>query len=262
MKIAKLDGCELAYLDIGDGEPLLLIHGFPLDHTMWLGQLHELSRRYRVIAPDLRGFGRSVTDDPTSTMKSYADELAELLASLDLPSATICGLSMGGYIAFQFWEHHARRVDRMIICDSRADADSKEVARGRRMMAERVMNDGTEFVADALIPKLFAPVAVVDNASFVDVTARVIRSTRPPTVAAAQRAMAAREDYSEKAASIDCPTLLICGEHDVITPPAVMKDMATVIPNSELVVIADAGHMAPLERPAVANDAILNFLGR
>src|SRR5882757_8416984 len=164
MKTAKISTGELAYIDLGTGQPVLLVHGFPLDHTMWNAQIESLSTHARVIAPDLRGFGKSPLGpvDPTHgiTMERYADDLAEFLDKLNLGAdqpIVFVGLSMGGYIAWQFVRKHASRLRALALLDTRSLADTEEARAGRLKMAENVAEWGSGHVAEMMGPKLSAP---------------------------------------------------------------------------------------------------------
>ena len=252
---------ELAFIDRGAGPVLLLVHGFPLDHTMWSGQIDELAVRFRVIAPDLRGFGQSEGQDETTTMEQYAADLAGLLDALDIrESITFCGLSMGGYVAWQFWKHHRERLRKLILCDTRAVDDTVEGAQGRLTLARSVLAEGSLPVADSMLPKLFAPRSLESGAAYVGATKEVMASTRPTTIAAALRGMAERADMTPELPSIEIPSLLLCGEHDVISPAEEMRGVAAAMPDALFHVIYGAGHMSPLERPARVNHLILDFL--
>ena len=158
MKSLSVNGAELWYLDRGAGRPLLLVHGFPLDHTMWAGQIESLASQCRVIAPDLPGFGRSPPGgNDTATMEQFADDLAALLDGLGIREpAVVCGLSMGGYIALQFWRKYAARLAGLILCDTRATADTPEAAAARQTMAARVLREGTAPLVETMLPKLLA----------------------------------------------------------------------------------------------------------
>ncbi len=157
MKRVAIRGVEWNVWDEGTGEALLLVHGFPLDHTMWAGQLEAFSTRYRVIAPDLRGFGGSQSSDASVSMEQFADDLAELLAALKINEPVVlCGLSMGGYVALQFVKQHADRLKALVLCDTRAAADSAEAAANRLSMAQRVLSEGAEVAAEAMAPGYLA----------------------------------------------------------------------------------------------------------
>ncbi len=247
----------------GQGRPLLLVHGFPLDHSMWRHQIDAFSARLRVIAPDLRGFGQSDATPPgTVTMAQLADDLAALLDALEVTEpVTLCALSMGGYVAFPFVRRHAKRLGSLILCDTRAVADTPEAANNRRTLATRVLAEGSFVVADAMLPKLFAPNTVRQQPEIVEQTRQVMLRTNPVGVAAALEAMAVRDDSTELLGSIKVPTLLVCGEHDGISTPDEMRGMAQAIPGARCEEIVGAGHMAPLEAPTEVNRAIAQFLG-
>lgn len=258
----QLSEVALHVVTSGSGPVLLLVHGFPLDHGMWQGQFAELADSYRLIAPDLRGFGRSEPgSEPTITMGRMADDLAELLDALRVTEpVTLCGLSMGGYVALAFWSRHEERLGRLILCDTRAAADTPEAAAGRLATAAAVLDQGTDQLTEGLLERLFAARTWQDSPALVESTRQVMRRTPAPAVAAALRGMAQRDDMTEALPRIHVPALVICGEHDLISPPDEMRGMAAALPRAEYVPIAGAGHMAPLEQPAAVNRAIRRFL--
>ena len=123
MHSCMVNGIRLATVDQGRGPPVLLIHGFPLDHSMWDGQIETISSRYRVLAPDLRGFGQSGVTDASVSMEQHADDLAALMDALGIADPIVlCGLSMGGYIAFEFWRKYSPRLRALVLCDTRSCA--------------------------------------------------------------------------------------------------------------------------------------------
>jgi 3-oxoadipate enol-lactonase len=257
----KVNDVKLNVVERGSGTPLLLAHGFPLDHSMWRGQLDGLSDTCRVIAPDLRGFGQSSITPGTVTMEQMADDLAALLDALKIAEPVVfCGLSMGGYVAWQFALRHRARLAKLLLCDTRAVADSGEAAAGRRKMAERVLTEGAQVVADAMLPKLFAPESDIRERPWVTETRQVILRSQPAGIAAALLGMAERPDVTQQLSQIDAPSLVICGQHDGIAPPAEMRQIAEKLADGSYVEIANAGHMAPLEQPAAVNAAIRAFL--
>jgi pimeloyl-ACP methyl ester carboxylesterase len=259
---------RLNVAESGQGAPLLLVHGFPLDHTMWNAQLEGLADRRHVIAPDLPGFGSSelsgafADDDPSAlTMERLADSLAALLDALDIHEPiTLCGLSMGGYIAFAFWRKHAARLGRLVLCDTRAAADPPDVAAGRLDAATHILETGTVQLSEEMPAKLFAPSTLEEASPLVEATKKVIAETDRLAVAAALTGMAQREDMTKALPSINLPALVICGAHDAITGPPEMRELAEQMPNARFVEIAAAGHMAPLEKSAEVNEAIRRFL--
>lgn len=245
----------------GTGRPLLLVHGFPLDLTMWHGQVEELSREFRVITPDLRGFGQSDVTPGTVTMEQYADDLAALLDAMQIDQPVVfCGLSMGGYIAWQFFARHRLKLAALILCDTRAAADSAEAAAGRLKTANKVLAEGASVVAEAMLPKLFASVSLTQAIPGVEQSRQVMLRTSPVGIAAALRGMAARPDFTARLGTLDLPTLLVGGAEDSIAPPAEMRGIAAAIPGARFIEIPAAGHMAPLEQPQPVNQAILDFV--
>jgi 3-oxoadipate enol-lactonase len=245
----------------GGGRPLLLVHGFPLDHQMWRAQIEELSRDVRVIAPDLRGFGRSDVTQGTVTMQQMADDLAGLLDVLQVrESVALAGLSMGGYVAWQFALRHRARLGRLILCDTRAQADAPEAAAARLALAQRVLAEGAAVVAEALVPRLFAPATYTQRPELVAATREVILRTHPEGIAAALRGMAQRPDMRPLLGQIDVPALVLGGEDDAISPPEEMQQIARDLPRGTWVMIPAAGHMAPCEQPERVNQAIRQFL--
>ena len=272
MKTPPVNGSRLAGVDRGSGPPVLFVHGFPLDHSMWDAQIEALSGRYRVIAPDLRGFGQSVfpvgqpspavpghtwpgTAAPhTVTMDQFADDLAGLLDSLGVAERVVlCGLSMGGYVAFAFCRKHAARLRGLVLCDTRAEADTPEAAAARLETADRVLRDGPGPLADAMLPKLLAPSTLTGRPEIVARVRGVILGNDPRGIAAALRGMAQRPDSTP---------LLLVGQEDGLSTAASMQALAHQIPDSQFVVIPDAGHLAPLEQPSEATTAIRTFLAR
>lgn len=252
----------IAYVDQGQGLPLLFVHGFPLDHSMWEYQIRSLADSCRVLAPDLPGFGAS---SPLSAevmrMEDFADCLAEFLTAVGVTGPVVfCGLSMGGYIAWQFWRRHAGRLRALILCDTRAAPDTPEAAEQRRVNAARVLSEGPDFFVDMMIPRLFAPGRVTENAPIVTKIRQVMRQTSRETIAAALRGMAERPDARPWLGEIRLPTLVLVGQEDALSTPAEMEAIAQAIPGSRFVVIPDAGHLAPVENPEATNAAIRQFI--
>lgn len=267
MSAIRLSHGDVAYVDRGQGQPVLLVHGFPLDHTMWNAQIEALSPLHRVIAPDLRGFGQSPLGeaDPRHgiSMKQYADEIVELLDTLDIVEPIVLvGFSMGGYIAWQFVRRYPERLRALIQCDTRAAADTDEGRAGRLKMAEKIAEWGSARVAEMMGPKLFSPHGLETKPQLMTELRRVVSRTAPAGIAAAQRGMAARPDVTAMLPTIQVPTLVLVGADDVVSTSAEMRTITAAIPEATFVEIPAAGHMTTMENPAAVNDALIGFLRR
>ncbi|MBX3425677.1 MAG: alpha/beta fold hydrolase [Pirellulales bacterium] len=261
------DGVELAYADIGAGPVVTLVHGFPLDRSMWDEQVAALAGTYRVIAPDLRGFGQSGIgpDDARSgvPMERYAADLVAVLDAAGVRAPVVlAGFSMGGYVAWQFALQTPERLRALVLSDTRAAADPPEAAANRRAMAERVLAENSPAAAEGMISKLLAPATLAAGLPAVARVTAMIRGASPAGIAAAQIGMAVRPDVRDRLGEIVCPALAIVGAEDAISPPAEMRELAAALPQGRFVEVPMAGHMAPLENPAAYNAALLDFVGR
>jgi pimeloyl-ACP methyl ester carboxylesterase len=253
----------LAYDDEGPGPVVVLLHGFPLDRTMWALQLTGVGGPYRVIAPDLRGHGQTAAPAGIYTMDEMADDVIELLNALNLTEPVVLGgLSMGGYIALSAILRYPERFRALMLMDTRATADSAEAAKGRRELADKVESSGSVVpVIEAMLPKLFSPMTRVNRADRIARVVDVMERTTPRAVAGALRGMAARPDRTPSLGQIKVPSLVLVGVDDAITPPEEARTLASGLSTSRLAEIPDAGHLAPLENSEASNLAILSFLG-
>jgi 3-oxoadipate enol-lactonase len=261
MPTSSINGIDLSFVDQGRGQVLLFVHGFPLDHTMWDNQIKILSVSNRVIAPDLRGFGHSGVTDTIVTMAQFADDLAALLDYLSIREPIVlCGLSMGGYIAFEFWRRYTDRLCGLILCDTRAANDTPEASIARLALAERVLNEGTHFVAELMIPKIFAPITLHKQRDLIETIRQTIYRTDRRGIASASHGMAQRTDFTAELPRIACPTLVMVGENDLVSTVDEMQGIAQAIPHAQISIVENAAHMSPLEQPHSANAAIESFL--
>ena len=252
----------LAYEDYGPGPVVVMLHGFPLDRTMWEAQQTTLGARYRVITPDLRGHGETAAPEGIYPIDEMADDVLELLDALRLSEPIVLGgLSMGGYVALALAVRYPKRVRGLMLINTRAGADPAEAARGREELARQVEAAGSaEPAVAAMLPKLFCEATRTRRA---DVIGRVHdRMSRTPAraVAGALRGMARRPDRHGDLVRIAVPTLVLAGAEDQLIPLDESRRMAGAIPQAQLVVIPDAGHLAPLEDPEATNMALLRFL--
>ncbi len=261
MKPVLVGEREIWCVDRGAGPVVLLVHGFPLDHSMWSWQIDVLAEKHRVIVPDLPGFGRSPTAGETMTMAAYADELAGLLDALQVNEPVVfCGLSMGGYIAFSFVQRHAERLRGLVLCDTRAAADSSEAAANRYRQADQVLREGPGQLAETMLPRLLAASTAAERPELLASLRQIAASNSAKGVAAALRGMAERADMTARLGQIACPTLVMVGADDGFSTPEEMRKLAAAIPQSRFIEIPRGGHLAPLENPAAANQALSGFL--
>jgi pimeloyl-ACP methyl ester carboxylesterase len=256
---ALINGIQLAYDDVGEGLPVLWIHGYPLDRSVWSRQVSGLGSGLRHIVPDLRGFGQSDAPETGYPMELYAADLAALLDLAGVDQAVVAGLSMGGYIALAFARVYPDRLRALILCDTRAGPDSSEARANREAGARRALAEGVRPVVEPLIPKLLAPGTPPE---LVDSVRQMLLASRPAGVAGALRGMAMRSDASPGLSAIAVPTLVVVGAEDELMPVTEARAMADAIPDAELVVVPDAGHLAPLEQPEAVNRAVRAFLDR
>jgi pimeloyl-ACP methyl ester carboxylesterase len=194
-------------------------------------------------------------------MDRLADDIVSLLDALRIADRVVlCGLSMGGYVCWQFWRRHAARLRALVLCDTRSAADTDETVQIRRETADKALREGSAFLADSMVEKLFSPQSRAHNQEMIRATQSVIRNTAPQAIAAASRGMAERPDSASILGQIDVPTLVVCGTHDAISTVDEMRGIAAQIPQAQFVEIADAGHMSPLENPGPFNAALRSFL--
>lgn len=250
---------HLACLDQGDGPVVVLVHGFPIDGSMWYDTGAILAGSCRVLVPDQRGFGRSPAT-PHAALADYADDLARLLDRyhIDRP-ALLAGLSFGGHVVMECMRRHPGRLDAVGLINTRELPDTSEAAAARRASADAIEAGGpVSAVTDPMLPRLLAPNAAAEMLAH---WGPVLRAQPRVGVAAALRALAGRPDSTETLRSFRGRALVVGGEHDAITPPDIHERMAAALPRAELHIVPDAGHMTPTEQPAAFAAIVRGFLG-
>lgn len=258
--ITVVNGNETGYDDVGSGLPVVFIHAFPLNRTMWAPQVSALVERCRCIATDGRGFGESGVRPPF-TMDQYADDVVGVMDHLRVERAVIVGCSMGGYVAFALWRRHADRVRALVLADTKATADTEEAAGRRRSLIETARAQGSTAVANLQIASLIGKTAREKQPDTYDAVHRMIAQTPAEGIVGALEAMMQRPDSTPALDSITVPTLIVVGEEDVPTPVKDARAMHERIAGSRLEIIASAGHLANLERPAAFNHLLTEFVG-
>jgi pimeloyl-ACP methyl ester carboxylesterase len=241
---------------------LVLIHGFPLSARMWEPQLELAELGWRIIVPYLRGFDGAPPSQVATSVDDYAGDIIDLLDGLHVDQAVIGGLSMGGYITFALFRHAPRYFRAMVLADTRAQADPPEAVEGRRAMMTAVQERGVAAAAAEMLPKLVCDMTRSNRPEVVETLRAMMLGNSADVVAGAITALMNRPDSRPGLSTIHCPTLVVVGQEDVITPPAMSEDMQRAIAGAELVVIPDAGHMANMEQPAAFNAALARFLAQ
>lgn len=250
-------GLELALDDRGSGPALLFVHGYPLDGGLWRHQAGAFPG-WRTLIPDLRGLGRSDAPDLGYSMATYADDLAALLDAIGVDDVVLAGLSMGGYVAFEFLRRHRPRVRALVLADTRATADSAEGRKGREEAMADVRVGGAPLIAEQMLPKLLAKGA---PRSLCDDVRAMMAAAPVPGILGALAAMRDRPDSTDLLPTLaGMPTLIVVGAEDALTPPRDAEGMAKAIPGAKLAVIPGAGHLAPLEQPEAFNRHLATLL--
>lgn len=246
----SVHGLELALDDRGSGPALLFLHGYPLDGSLWRHQAGAFPG-WRTLIPDLRGFGRSDAPDLGYSMATYADDLAAMLDAIGVDEVVLAGLSMGGYVAFEFIRRHRPRVRALALVDTRATADSAEGRKGREIAMADAREGGAPLIAEQMLPKLLAKSA---PHALSEKVREVMAGAPVPGLLGALAAMRDRPDSTDLLAGLKgLPTLVVVGAEDVLTPPREAEGMAKAIPGAKLAIIPNAGHLAPLEQPEAFN---------
>ncbi len=253
---------NLAFSEQGNGGkiPLILIHAFPLHRGMWKYQLKGLSQNVRILAPDLPGFGESPMLKNNPGMDSYAEAIQGFLAEKGIGKAVFGGCSMGGYILFELWRRCHELVAGLILCDTRAEADTPENRAIRMEAIDNVRQKGVAFFGEGMLDKLLSSNTRQKLPEKINEIWDMINSNSQEGIIHALWALATRCDSRETLSTINVPTLLLVGDDDILTPPTLAQSMQAGIPESRLEVIANAGHLSPFEQPATTNEKILDFL--
>ncbi|MCT2592512.1 alpha/beta hydrolase [Streptomyces sp. N2-109] len=265
MATATIDGISIGYDDKGDldGTPLLLVHGHPFNRSMWQPQADEFTAAgYRVITPDLRGYGESGVVPGITGLEVFAQDTAGLMDHLGLDRVILGGLSMGGQIVMDFYRLFPQRVTGLIFADTFPAPETAEGKVFRNTMADRLLAEGMDGYADEVIDKMVAPYNVATLPTVAGHVLRMMRGTPPEGAAAALRGRAERPDYRDLLTTVSVPALVVVGADDEYTPVSDAEFMHRQLPDSTLVVIEGAAHMPNLERPDEFNAALRPFLAR
>jgi len=254
------DGAEISYDVTGSGPAAVLLHPFPANHEFWLPLAPALASRYRLIMPDLRGHGESALGDGPATMQKHALDIARIMDAAAVGRVPIVGVSIGGYTIFEFWRRFCERIAALVLCNTKAQADTAEARNSRVQAADEVLQRGTEPFFESMVPKLLGETTRRSRPDLVEGALRMMRKMSAEEVAGVQRGMAERQDSVPTLKTINVPTLIITGDEDILTGVPEAELMKQNIPGSEMRVVAKAGHFSPWERPEEVGKVLRNFL--
>lgn len=258
MPTLRSGDAQLFYEVTGNGPNVVLLHPFPLNHHFWTPVAEILSPRYRLIIPDLRAHGDSELGEGPATMQKLADDLAFLCREERIQRAFFVGVSIGGYLLFEFWRRHRERVSALVLANTRAGAETPESKANRLAIAEKVLREGTAGFIEEMLPKLLSPTTRSNRPDIVEAARRMMQRMGPDDIAGVQRGMAERPDSVATLKTIEVPTLVIAGGDDSV-PLGEAELMRQNISGSRLQVIPNAGHYAALEKPAEFAGFLRNF---
>ncbi len=255
------DGIQLKYGTSGNGLAVVLIHGFPLNRQMWLPQINALvAAGFRVITPDLRGFGDSAAPSGGYSMDIFADDIVALLDHLSIEKAVIGGMSMGGYVLLNLLDRHRSRISAPCFIVTRSGADDDAGKAKRKAMADDVTTFGTSVVADIFAKLLFADSTLREKPELVAQVAAWMQATSPAGLVGGLLAMRDRKDYTPILESIDLPSLVIGAAEDKAMSKENLEIFTSRLPRASTALISGAGHMVNLEQPEAFNENLLRFL--
>ena len=244
----------------GPGDPVVLLHAFPLNGKMWEPQVDFLSGSRRVIVPDYPGFGRSPHAPAQPDVDYYAAEIQSLLDRLGLERVVLGGISMGGYVAFAALRLFPERMSALLLANTRPDADNADAREARNTAVRRVAEEGVEVLPALQMERLLSENTREKNPRLVERVRNLMLESSPDGVVAALGALRERPDVTGLLPGIGIPTLVIGGEEDDISNPEIMGEMADSIPDARHVTLSGAAHLSNLEAPARFNDALGEFL--
>ena len=260
MRRIQSGNAEIVYEVLGDGPPVVLLHPFPANHEFWLSISQALVSHYKLILPDLRGHGDSGIGDGPATMEKHAADIARVMDDADVGRAPLIGVSIGGYVIFEFWRRNRGRVAALALCNTKAQADTPEARAGRLQSATDVLERGTGPFIESMVPKLLGKTTRETRPDLVEGAVSMMQKMSPEDVAFVQRGMAVRTDSVPTLKTINVSTLLVTGEEDVLTGVPEAELMRQNIAGSQMKVVPKAGHYSAWEQPEEVGKLLRQFL--
>lgn len=257
----NVNNFNFSYDDVGDGSiPIIFLHGFPFDKTMWRGQLDFLKFSYRLIACDIRGFGKSTDEESPLSIDLFGNDLIQFMDTLNIDKAIVCGLSMGGYLALNVIKRFPSHFEALILCDTQCIADTAESKEKRYKIIEEIETDGVANFNEGFIKNVFHKDSITNKTELVEQLRSVVFSNSQHIISQGLVALAKRSETCSSLGEISIPTLIICGREDQVTPLSQSEFMNEHIKGSILHIIDNAGHVSNLEQPKEFNKYLGEFL--
>jgi len=256
----QVNNIQLHYVDVGEGKPVVLLHGFPFDHHLWDKQIEVLSEKFRVIVPDLRGFGETDHPEGEYSMSQYAADVITLLDLLQIDKAVIGGLSMGGYVSLAIAEQYPERLQGLILSNTRAAKDTAAIRQNRYNTIEKINYDGTDFLISDLLQKVLCEETLQNKPDVVEFVEAMMRRQNAEGIKGALASMAQRRDRTFILNTLDIPSIIITGSDDSIISPIEAKRMVRELQFGHLEMIPDSGHLSNLEQPVKYNEVLIKFI--
>jgi len=257
----NLNGVTICYDDFGKGiVPIIFIHGFPFDKSSWQPQMDFLKKNHRVIAYDIRGFGKSTANAENASIRLFADDLIKLMDALQINKAIVCGLSMGGYILLNAVTRYPEKFKAIILSDTQCIADPPEAKEKRYKTIEQIDAGGLIGFAETFVKNIFYQESLETKKELVQKIKNIIFSTSTVTITRTLNALAQRLEMCSSLNEISVPALILCGKEDTVTPPSQAEFLHSNIANSTIHCIDKAGHLSNLEQPDEFNQHLTNFI--
>lgn len=257
----SVNGTKICYDDFGKGlESIIFLHGFPFDKSSWKPQVDFLKNTYRVIALDIRGFGKSSAGTDKMSMNLFAEDLIKFMDALEIKTAVVCGLSMGGYILLNAANRFPERFSALIFADTQCIADTQEAKEGRAKTIAQIEKEGTEKFTENFLKAVFHPDTIGNEKELVDNIKGVIKNNPPEIIISGLQALASRDETCSSLSKISVPVLILCGKQDTVTPAAQSEYLNKNIKDSFIHLIDNAGHLSNLEKADEFNHYLSYFI--
>lgn len=241
---------------------MIFLHGFPFNSSMWQPQVEFFEKRFPVFTPDLRGHLHGPMGSGPWMISHFVDDIKLLIEQNHLKKVILCGLSMGGYIALHFAHKYPEYLSGLVLCDTQAGADSNEAKEKRYALILRIQKEGTSEFAQEFSRSVLSETTIIQKPDIYKKVNSMITGNAPENIAMVAGALASRWDCTEYLKDISCPTLVLVGAEDRVTPVDLNKKLSQEIKHSSFKIIERAGHLSNLEQPEIFNKHLEEFISQ